>query len=80
MKFSMTIVYNMSLQDLLGLFSTDKKTKNYNNLNISLQQGSQFNSLQSRIISSVTPRSALIEQTTQHGLGSVIENFSGSSA
>lgn len=67
----------MSLQDLLGLFSSEKKTND--SLNVSLQQGSQFNSMQSRIESSVIPRLALIEQTTQPGLGSIMENFSGSS-
>ena len=66
----------MSLQDLVGFF-TDKKTNN--GLDLSLQQGANFNSIQSRIESSVTPRLALIEQTTQPGIGSIVENFSGSS-
>uniref|UniRef100_A0A6C0EMK0 Uncharacterized protein n=1 Tax=viral metagenome TaxID=1070528 RepID=A0A6C0EMK0_9ZZZZ len=67
----------MSLKDLLGLF--DKKTNQSDNLNVSLQQGANFNSMQSRIGSSVEPRLALIEQTTEQGIGSIIENFSGNS-
>ena len=69
----------MSLKDLLGLFD-DKKTNQSNNLNVSLQQGANFNSMQSRIEASVEPRLALIEQTTEPGLGSIIENFSGNSS
>jgi hypothetical protein len=69
----------MSLKDLLGLFG-DKKTNQSNNLNVSLQQGANFNSMQSRIEASVEPRLALIEQTTEPGLGSIIENFSGNSS
>jgi len=67
----------MSLKDLLGLF--DKKTNQSNNLNVSLQQGANFNSMQSRIEASVEPQLALIEQTTEQGVGSIIENFSGNS-
>jgi len=69
----------MSLKDLLGLFD-DKKTNQSNDLNVSLQQGANFNSMQSRIEASVEPRLALIEQTTKPGLGSIIENFSGNSS
>jgi len=69
----------MSLKDLLGLFD-DKKTNQSTNLNVSLQQGASFNSMQSRIEASVEPRLALIEQTTEPGLGSIIENFSGNSS
>ena len=69
----------MSLKDLLGLFD-DKKTNQSNDLNVSLQQGANFNSMQSRIEASVKPRLALIEQTTEPGLGSIIENFSGNSS
>ena len=69
----------MSLKDLLGLFD-DKKTNQSDNLNVSLQQGASFNSMQSRIEASVEPRLALIEQTTEPGLGSIIENFSGNSS
>ena len=69
----------MSLKDLLGLFD-DKKTNQSNNLNVSLQQGANFNSMQDRIEASVEPRLALIEQTTEQGLGSIIENFSGNSS
>lgn len=69
----------MSLKDLLGLFD-DKKSNQNNNLNVSLQQGANFNSMQSRIEASVEPRLALIEQTTEPGLGSIIENFSGNSS
>ena len=69
----------MSLKDLLGLFE-DKKTNQSNDLNVSLQQGANFNSMQSRIEASVKPRLALIEQTTEPGLGSIIENFSGNSS
>jgi len=69
----------MSLKDLLGLFD-DKKTNQNSNLNVSLQQGANFNSMQSRIEASVEPRLALIEQTTEPGLGSIIENFSGNSS
>ena len=70
----------MSLKDLLGLFDSDKKSNQSNNLNVSLQQGANFNSMQSRIEASVEPRLALIEQTTEPGLGSIIENFSGNSS
>jgi len=69
----------MSLKDLLGLFG-DKKTNQSNDLNVSLQQGANFNSMQSRIEASVKPRLALIEQTTEQGLGSIVENFSGNSS
>lgn len=69
----------MSLKDLFGLFD-DKKTNQSNDLNVSLQQGANFNSMQSRIEASVEPRLALIEQTTESGLGSIIENFSGNSS
>jgi hypothetical protein len=69
----------MSLKDLLGLFD-DKKTNQSNDLNVSLQQGANFNSMQSRIEASVEPRLALIEQTTEPGLGSIVENFSGNSS
>ena len=69
----------MSLKDLLGLFD-DKRTNQSNDLNVSLQQGSNFNSMQTRIEASVKPRLALIEQTTEPGLGSIIENFSGNSS
>ncbi len=70
----------MSLKDLLGLFDSDEKSNQSNNLNVSLQQGANFNSMQSRIEASVEPRLALIEQTTEPGLGSIIENFSGNSS
>jgi len=70
----------MSLKDLLGLFDSDKKSNQSNNLNVSLQQGANFNSMQSRVEASVEPRLALIEQTTEPGLGSIIENFSGNSS
>ena len=69
----------MSLKDLLGLFD-DKKLNNNDDLNVSLQQGSNFNSMQSRIEASVVPRLSLMEQTTEPGLGSIIENFSGNSS
>ncbi len=69
----------MSLKDLLGLFD-DKKLNNNDDLNVSLQQGSNFNSMQSRIEASVVPRLSLMEQTTEPGLGSMIENFSGNSS
>ena len=70
----------MSLKGLLGLFDSDKNSNQSNNLNVSLQQGANFNSMQSRIEASVEPRLALIEQTTEPGLGSIIENFSGNSS
>ena len=70
----------MSLKDLLGLFDSDKKIGDTSNLNVSLQQGANFNSMQSRIESSVEPQLALIEQTTEPGLGSIVENFSGNSS
>ena len=70
----------MSLKDLLGLFDSNEKSNQGNNLNVSLQQGANFNSMQSRIEASVEPRLALIEQTTEPGLGSIIENFSGNSS
>jgi hypothetical protein len=69
----------MSLKDLLGFFDSDE-TKNQSNLDVSLHQGANFNSMQSRIESSVEPRLALIEQTTEPGFGSIIENFSGNSS
>jgi len=68
----------MSLQDLLGLFD-NKKTNQSNDLNVSLLQGANFNTMQARIEASVEPRLALIEQTTEPGLGSIVENFSGNS-
>ena len=64
----------MSLKDLLGLFDGKKQS---DGLNVSLEQGSKFNSIQSRIEASVIPQLSIIEQTP--GLGSVIENFSGNS-
>ena len=67
----------MSIKDLLGLFDSGKP--NQDNLNASLQQGTKFNNMQSKIEASVTPHLGLIGQTTQPGIGSIVENFSGSS-
>jgi len=67
----------MSLKDLLGMFDSNKKSNQGSNLNVSLAQGANFNSMQARIDASVEPQLSLIEQTTSPGLGSIIENFSG---
>ena len=67
----------MSLKDLLGMFDSNKKSNQGSNLNVSLAQGANFNSMQAKIDASVEPQLSLIEQTTSPGLGSIIENFSG---
>ena len=59
------------------MFDSNKKSNQGSNLNVSLAQGANFNSMQAKIDASVEPQLSLIEQTTSPGLGSIIENFSG---
>ena len=67
----------MSLKDLFGMFNLEEKSKTTDGLNVSLSQGINFKTMQSKIDSSVVPQLSLIEQTTSPHLGSIIENFSG---
>ena len=69
----------MALKSLLDMFKlTDNHTKN-TGLNVSLQQGVNFNHMQNKIEQTVEPQLNLIEQTTSPALGSIIENFSNGS-
>ena len=61
------------LMQSLGL--SPAKSRNAG-LNVSLRQGANYNHMQGEIIAGVLPRLGLIEQTTEPGLGSVVENFS----
>lgn len=67
----------MSFKDIVGLFE-NKKPFAKSNLNASLQQGNNYNTMQEQLESSVLPQLSLIERTTQSNLGSVVENFSNS--
>ena len=63
------------IKEVLGLFDLQEQPKK-KYLNVSLQQGVNFNTMQSKIADTVKPQLPLIEQTTEPGLGSVQENFS----
>ena len=67
------------IKEVLGFFEiSEQPRKNY--LNVSLQQGVNFNTMQSKIAATVKPQLPLIEQTRKPGLGSIQENFSGNAS
>ena len=69
----------MALKSLMDMFKLPENHKENTNLNVSLQQGVNFNYMQNKIEQSVEPQLNLIEQTTSPNLGSIIENFSNGS-
>jgi len=70
----------MSVKHLLSkLFDVSDESSSCSNLNVSLQQGNNYNNTQSQIRATVTPQLALIEQTSNPKLSSIVENFSNMS-
>ena len=66
----------MSLTGLMQSLGLSPAKSRNAGLNVSLRQGANYNHMQGEIIAGVLPRLGLIEQTTEPGLGSVVENFS----
>ncbi len=66
----------MSLTGLMQSLGLSRTKSGNAGLNVSLRQGANYNHMQGEIIAGVLPRLGLIEQTTEPGLGSVVENFS----